>query len=68
MRQEVDICYVITSLKGPAQYLYEGVYCQRGQAANLIKLHKAAFVGSHVLSQARRPIRCGSRFTPLPTG
>ena len=41
MRQEVDIRYVVTSLKGPAQYLYEDVYCQRGQMENLIKLHKA---------------------------
>jgi len=31
MRQEVDIRYVVTSLKGPAQHLYEDVYCQRGQ-------------------------------------
>jgi hypothetical protein len=41
MRQEVDIRYVVTSLKGTAQYLYEDVYCERGQAENLIKLHKA---------------------------
>jgi Transposase DDE domain group 1 len=41
MRQEVDIRYVVTSLKGAAQYLYEAVYCERGQAENLIKLHKA---------------------------
>ncbi len=41
MRQEVDIRYVVTSLKGSAQYLYEEVYCQRGQMENLIKLHKA---------------------------
>src|SRR6266446_9102213 len=40
MRQEVDIRYVVTSLKGSAQYLYEDVYCQRGQIENLIKLHK----------------------------
>jgi hypothetical protein len=31
MRQEVDIRYVVTSLKGSAQHLYENVYCQRGQ-------------------------------------
>jgi hypothetical protein len=31
MRQEVDIRYVVTSLKGTAQHLYEDVYCQRGQ-------------------------------------
>src|ERR1700693_2636061 len=27
MRQEVDIRYVVTSLKGSAQHLYENVYC-----------------------------------------
>jgi Transposase DDE domain group 1 len=41
MRQQVDIRYVVTSLKGSAQHLYEDVYCQRGQMENLIKLHKA---------------------------
>jgi hypothetical protein len=41
MRQEIDIRYVVTSLDGDAERLYEGVYCQRGQAENLIKLHKA---------------------------
>jgi hypothetical protein len=41
MRQQVDIRYLVTSLKGTAQHLYEDVYCQRGQMENLIKLHKA---------------------------
>ena len=41
LRQEVDIRYVVTSLKGTAQHLYENIYCQRGQMENLIKLHKA---------------------------
>jgi DDE family transposase len=41
MRQEIDIRYVVTSLAGSAQHLYENVYCQRGQMENLIKLHKA---------------------------
>jgi hypothetical protein len=41
MRQEVDIRYVVTSLKGSGQHLYENVYCRRGQMENLIKLHKA---------------------------
>jgi hypothetical protein len=41
MRQEVDIRFVVTSLAGSAQHLYENVYCQRGQMENLIKLHKA---------------------------
>ena len=41
MRQEIDVRYVVTSLEGGAELLYEGVYCQRGQMENLIKLHKA---------------------------
>jgi hypothetical protein len=41
MRQEVDIRYIVTSLEGSAQHLYENVYCQRGQMQNLIKLLKA---------------------------
>ena len=41
MRQEIDVRYVVTSLTGNAELLYEGVYCQRGQAENLIKLHKS---------------------------
>lgn len=40
-RVEIDIRYVVTTLEGDAERLYEGVYCQRGQAENLIKLHKA---------------------------
>ncbi len=31
LRQEVDIRYVVTSLEGSPQHLYEEVYCQRGQ-------------------------------------
>ena len=38
---EIDIRYVVTTLEGDAERIYEGVYCQRGQAENLIKLHKA---------------------------
>jgi len=41
MRQEVDIRYVVTSMEGRAQHIYEDLYCARGQAENLIKLHKA---------------------------
>ena len=41
MRQEVDIRYVVTSLKDSARHLYESVYCQRGQMENLIKLGRA---------------------------
>jgi len=33
MRQEVDVRYVVTSLEGDAQHLYEEVCCKRGQKA-----------------------------------
>ena len=35
-----DARYLVTSLKGEARHLYEDVYCIRGQAENLIKMHK----------------------------
>src|SRR5712672_320753 len=60
MRQEVDIRYVVTSLKGSAQHLYENVYCQRGQMENLIKLHKTHWHRIACRVTARPPIRCGS--------
>jgi Transposase DDE domain group 1 len=41
MKQEIDVRYIVTSLDGDPERLYEGIYCQRGQAENLIKLHKA---------------------------
>jgi len=37
----LDIRYVVTSIKtGAPEQLYAELYCQRGQAENLIKLHK----------------------------
>jgi Transposase DDE domain group 1 len=39
--QGLDIRYVVTSLRhGSAEWLYDSLYCARGQAENLIKLHK----------------------------
>ena len=37
----LDVRYIVTSLAGTPTYLYEDVYCARGQAENYIKLHKA---------------------------
>lgn len=37
----LDIRYVVTNLTiGTAEWLYDTIYCARGQAENLIKLHK----------------------------
>ena len=37
----LDVRCIVTSLKGGAKYLYETVYCGRGEMENFIKLHKA---------------------------
>ncbi|WP_173980544.1 IS1380 family transposase, partial [Magnetospirillum sp. UT-4] len=38
----LDIRFVVTSLTGrSAEYIYDTLYCERGQAENLIKMHKA---------------------------
>ena len=38
----LDIRFVVTNIEtGSAEYIYETLYCARGQAENLIKLHKA---------------------------
>jgi len=38
----LDIRFVVTSLEtGSAEHVYQTIYCARGQAENLIKLHKA---------------------------
>jgi hypothetical protein len=40
--QGLDIRYVVTNLRrGSAEWLYAAMYCARGQAENLIELHKA---------------------------
>src|SRR3954449_13539665 len=37
----LDIRYVVTNIRrGSAEWLYDTLYCERGQAENLIKLHK----------------------------
>ena len=38
--QGSDSRFVVTNLKGAPRWLYEDVYCARGQAENLIKAHK----------------------------
>jgi hypothetical protein len=38
--QGSDSRFVVTNLKGAPRWLYEEVYCARGQAENFIKAHK----------------------------
>ena len=57
------------SLQGrDAEYLYETIYCARGQAENLIKQHKANLHPTAPVAARRWPTRCGSSCTPVPTG
>ena len=60
----LDTRYVVTSLGiGSAQWIYDSLYCARGQAENLIKLHKTQTrVRSHQLPF--RPCQPGSPRLP----
>lgn len=52
-RLGLDIRYVVTSIAtGSAEWLYAGLYCQRGQAENLIKLHKAQLASDRTSCRA----------------
>ena len=47
-----DARYVVTSLKGEARHLYEDVYYIRGQAENLIKMHKVQLASDRTSCQS----------------
>ena len=47
-----DARYIVTSLEGEPRHLYEGIYCARGQAENLIKLHKSQLASDRTSCQS----------------
>ena len=47
-----DARYVVTSLAGEPRHLYEDVYCARGQAENLIKMHKGQLASDRTSCQS----------------
>lgn len=47
-----DTRFVVTSLAGEARYLYEHIYCARGQAENLIKMHKSQLASDRTSCQS----------------
>jgi len=47
-----DARYIVTTLTGEARHLYENVYCQRGQAENLIKMHKVQMASDRTSCQS----------------
>src|SRR5258705_12067007 len=58
MRQEGDIRYVVTSLKGSAQYLYEDVYWHRRQMEIRIKLNKTQLASGATACASPQPESC----------
>src|SRR5207302_5558701 len=52
-RLGLDIRYVVTNIgTGTAEWLYADLYCGRGQAENLIKLHKAQLASDRTSCRA----------------
>ena len=47
-----DARYIVTSLDGEPRRLYEGTYCARGQAENLIKQHKVQLASGRTSCQS----------------
>ena len=65
----LDVRFVVTSLaQGSAERIYDTLYCARGQAENLIKLHKTQAQTIAPPAARPTPTRCGSYCTPPPTG
>src|SRR3954463_11991395 len=53
--QGLDIRYVVTNLEGgSAERLYDTLYCARGQAENLIKLHKSQLASDRASCRSAR--------------
>jgi len=52
-RQGLDIRYIVTSIThGAPEWLYAELYCARGQAENLIKLHKSQLASDRTSCRA----------------
>ncbi|WP_204270204.1 transposase, partial [Klebsiella aerogenes] len=51
----LDIRFIVTNLdKGSAEHIYDVIYCARGQAENLIKMHKSQLASDR--TSCRSPI------------
>ncbi len=51
----LDIRYVVTNIaEGSAEWLYDTLYCERGQAENLIKLHKSQLASDRTSCRSPR--------------
>ena len=58
----LDIRFVVTSLDvGSAEWIYDSLYCARGQAENLIKLHKTQLASDRTGARQSSPSRSPHR-------
>jgi hypothetical protein len=65
----LDIRFVVTSLEiGSAEWVYDSLYCARGQAENLIKLHKTQLASDRTSCRSALANRSASCSTPPPIG
>ncbi len=56
----LDTRYVVINIRRIApQWLYDSLYCARGQAENLIKRHRANWPRTVPVAVRRWPTRCG---------
>jgi len=63
-----DARYIVTTLEGSAEHLYETVYCARAQAENFISCTRPSSPRTGPLAAAPAPISSGSFSIPPPTG
>ena len=69
----LDIRYVVTSLTaGSAEHIYDTLYCARGQAENLIKMHKGQLAslraGTIACAGDNFPLLLAAEFQPNTDG
>jgi Transposase DDE domain group 1 len=61
--KSLDICYVVTNAaRCSAEWLYDTLYCARGQTENLIKLHESQLESDR--TRCRSPLANQMRLVP----
>jgi hypothetical protein len=67
-RKGLDTRYVVTNITyGTAAWLYDSVYCARGQAENLIKRHKSQLASDRTSCRSP-PAFAGAGYWPIRCG
>ena len=65
----LHVRYVVTNIRSDnAEWLYDTLYCARGQAENLLKLHKGQLASDPPAAARCSPTRCAWSCTPQLIG